>query len=78
MIYGNAAPVPLSFPASTTDPFHCGVERALAQCHRCTSHLYGRLAEYMGECEEDELVAELPLREGHRLIDNNRNRTGVA
>ena len=35
------------------------------------AHLYGRLAERMGECEENQLVPELPLREGH-VSDTNR------
>lgn len=41
------------------------------------AHLYGRLAERMGQCEESKLVTELPLREGHQLVDANRNGTGT-
>jgi NhaP-type Na+/H+ or K+/H+ antiporter len=33
--------------------------------------LYGRLAARMGECEESQIVAELPLREGH--VPNDKN-----
>jgi len=32
--------------------------------------LYGRLVSRMGECEESQPVAELPLREGIDLTDN--------
>ncbi len=34
--------------------------------------LYGRLASRMGECEESQLVAEMPLREGHAGVDKTR------
>jgi len=39
------------------------------------ARLYGRLVDRMGECEENMAVAELPLREGHTLIENNTDRT---
>lgn len=35
------------------------------------ANLYGRLAVRMGECEENQPVPELPLREGSGPIDNN-------
>jgi NhaP-type Na+/H+ or K+/H+ antiporter len=33
--------------------------------------LYGRLTKRMGDCEEIQMVSELPLREGHAPIDND-------
>ncbi len=41
------------------------------------ARLYGRLAARMGECEENQLVAELPLREGHTAIVKNSDRTAA-
>lgn len=37
------------------------------------SKVYGRLAASMGECEENQPAAELPLREGHTQNNTNRN-----
>ncbi len=39
---------------------------------------FGRHVERMGECAENEVVAELPLREGHTRIDNTQERTEAA
>ena len=36
---------------------------------------YGRRAQLMGECAENKVVPELPLREGHVSIDNSGERT---
>ncbi len=41
------------------------------------ARLYGRLAARMGECEENQIVTELPLREGHTAIENNSDRTAA-
>jgi NhaP-type Na+/H+ or K+/H+ antiporter len=38
------------------------------------ARIYGRLVDRMGECEENQLVAELPLREGHKLGEDGSNR----
>ena len=32
---------------------------------------YGRRAQRMGECAENKIVTELPLREGHMRFDNS-------
>jgi NhaP-type Na+/H+ or K+/H+ antiporter len=32
---------------------------------------YGRMASRMGECEENRPVAEMPLREGRTVINND-------
>jgi NhaP-type Na+/H+ or K+/H+ antiporter len=37
--------------------------------------LYGRMVARMGECEEIQPAAELPLREGHTLINSDSERT---
>jgi NhaP-type Na+/H+ or K+/H+ antiporter len=37
--------------------------------------LYGRLAARMGECEENQPVLEMPLREGFVQMENNSDRT---
>ena len=39
--------------------------------------LYGRLAARMGECEENQAVTELPLRDGLIQSENNSERTDV-
>jgi NhaP-type Na+/H+ or K+/H+ antiporter len=39
------------------------------------ARLYGRLSTGMGECEENQPVTELPLREGQMPMNNNTERT---
>ena len=39
------------------------------------ANLYGRMVARMGECEEIQPAAELPLREGHTLINSDSERT---
>ena len=41
------------------------------------ANLYGRLAARMGECEENQPVPELPLREGLARIKNDPERTDI-
>ena len=41
------------------------------------ANLYGRLTSRMGECEENQPVPELPLREGGTRISNNSKRTDI-
>ena len=38
------------------------------------ANLYGRLAARMGECEENQPVTELPMREGFSRTDNKPER----
>jgi len=39
------------------------------------ARIYGRMTDRMGECQENRAVAELPLREGHTLVEEESNRT---
>ena len=39
------------------------------------ARFYGSMAARMGECEENQTVTELPLREGNPVIENNAHRT---
>ena len=41
------------------------------------ANLYGRMAARMGKCEENEVVPELPLREGLARGENDLNRIGM-
>jgi len=39
---------------------------------------YGRRAQLMGECAENKVVTELPLREGHMSVDKTGERTEIV
>ncbi len=36
---------------------------------------FGQMSDRMGECEENKMVTEMPMREGHMQIDNDLERT---